>query len=181
MVPFLIAALVVEALLLILALLVAVFGVLVRPVRWLARGLAVVGLLVGLALGFGAVVEWWQTDYPLVRPGAPFGSYTQPTNLMLLEMVVGALVLAAEALLAFRHPRPAGLLFVAAGTLNLLGSLRQYQDPTIPPDNATFGLVAIALPSLVVGAVLLATWWADHRTGPRDQRRAIWWGYSSPK
>ena len=171
-VPFMVAVLVVEALVLLLALLVAGFRVLVRPVRWLTRGLAAVSLVVGAAMVVDVGQELRQTDYPLVLPGQPFGSYAQPTDLMLLEMVAVGLVVVVAALLAFRHPRPAGLLFLAAGVVDLLGSLRQYHDPTTPPGNATFGVVVAGGPPLMAGALLLALWWADRRTGLPTAPRA---------
>jgi hypothetical protein len=171
-VPFVAAVLVAEAVLLLLALLVAAFRVLVRPVRWLTRGLAAVSLLVGAAMAFDVVEELRQTDYPLVLPGQPFGSYAQPTLLTLLEMVAVGPAVVVAALLAVRHPRPAGLLFLAAGVVDLLGSLRQYQDSTTPPGNATFGVVVAGVPPLAVGALLLALWWADRRTGLPTAPRA---------
>ena len=75
-------------------------------------------------------------------------------------MMGSAVVMVSAALVAFRHPRAAARLFVVAGAWNLLGSIRQYQDPTMPPGNATFGVAIAGLPPLVVAALLLAVWWA---------------------
>ena len=45
-----------------LALLVARYGVFVRPTRRLTAGLSVVGMLVGIAFALGALTELWQTE-----------------------------------------------------------------------------------------------------------------------
>src|SRR5690348_14389236 len=69
-------------------------GVLVRPVRWLARCLAALSILVALG-GFAEVVwELWTFRYPLVLPEAPFGTYTQPTVVGLAPLLLASVAVA---------------------------------------------------------------------------------------
>jgi hypothetical protein len=164
--PSTLGVLLLEAALLGLAAAVAFRGVLVRPARRLALGLAALGGLTGLAGMAPAVWEAWTFRYPLVLPGAPAGTYAQPTLVMMLGVLANGLLLAAAGLLAFRRPGVAGLLFVAAGGQVLWSVLRsRAQDPTFPPGNVGAAIVAAALPALVAGALLLATWWAGRRHG----------------
>jgi hypothetical protein len=101
--PSTIVVVLIEAALFGLAL-AAASGRLVRLVGWLARGLAVVTLLVGLAFAAGMILELWMSRLPLVRPDAPLGTYAAMTQLGLL---VGALHLGLVAVrsgLAFHWP-----------------------------------------------------------------------------
>jgi hypothetical protein len=170
--PSTLGALLVEAALLGLAGAVAFFGVLVRPARRLALGLAALGGVIGLGVIASAVWEAWTFRYPLVLPNAPAGTYAQPTLVMLLGVLVLGLLLTVAGVLAFRRPGVAGLLFVAAGGQIVLSVLRsRVVDPTFPSGNVVGGaVVAVALPSLALGALLLATWWAEHREDSRPGR-----------
>jgi hypothetical protein len=169
--PSTLGALLVEAALLGLAGAVAFFGVLVRPARRLALGLAALGGVIGLGVVASAAWEAWTFRYPLVLPNAPAGTYAQPTLVMLLGVLVLGLLLAVAGVLAFRRPGVAGLLFVAAGGQVLVSVLRsRVVDPTFPSGNVGGAVVAVALPSLALGALLLATWWAEHREGSRPGR-----------
>jgi hypothetical protein len=169
--PSTLAALLVEAALLGLAAGAAFFGVLVRPARRLALGLAALGVVVGLAVVASAVWEAWTFRYPLVLPDAPAGTYAQPTLVMLLGVLVTGLLLAVAGVLAFRRPGLAGLLFVAAGAQVVVSVLRsRVVDPTFPPGNVGGAIVAAALPALAIGALLLATWWAEQRPDRRSGR-----------
>jgi hypothetical protein len=166
--PSTVAALLVEATLFGLAVTVALFGVLVRLARRLALGLAALGAVVGLGVVASAVWEAWTFRYPLVLPGAPAGTYAQPTLVMLLGVLVNGLLLAAAGVLAFRRPGVAGLIFLAAGGQVVLSVLRsRAEDPTFPPGNVSGAIVAAALPALALGALLLAAWWAEQ---PQDGR-----------
>jgi hypothetical protein len=142
--------------------LAAASGRLVRPVRWLARGMAAVTLVLGLGFAAGMILELWMFPLPLVRPEAPLGTYADMTQLGLL---VGALHLGIVALgsaLAFRWPRPGGLLLVLAGVYGVLDSFRTLvQDSTLPFDSFVFGLL-LTLLVLAVGALLLSTWRAEN-------------------
>ena len=112
--PSTIAVLLVEAALFGLAL-AAASGRLVRPVRWLARGLAAVTLVLGLVFAAGMILEVWTSRLAFVRPEAPLGTYGDMTQLGLL---VGAFHLGLVALGAApgRNGRPAGLhVLCAAG------------------------------------------------------------------
>ena len=169
--PSTLGALLVEAALFGLAVAVASFGVFVRPARRLALGLAALGVVIGLGGVASAVLEAWTFRYPLVLPGAPAGTYAQPTLVMLLGVLANGLLVAVAGVLAFRRPGVAGLLFVAAGGQTLASVLRsRAQDPTFPPGNICGAIVAVALPSLALGALLLATWWAERRIDSRSGR-----------
>jgi hypothetical protein len=96
--PSTIAVLLVEVALLGLAL-AAALGVLVRPVRWLARCLAAFSVLVAL-LGFGEVVwELWTFRYPLILPEAAFGTYAQPTVAGLAPLLLVSVTVAVAGVL----------------------------------------------------------------------------------
>lgn len=163
--PVAILALLAEVALFAVALAVALVPGLLRPARWLARALALVSLLVGLGGALSAIGEAWAFRYPLTIPGAPFGTYAQPTTLEMAGLVLESLAVAAAALLAFRRPGLAGLLFVAWGLLAPL-AYALAADPTRPPGNGTEMMLTVALPALAVGAVLLATWWAGGGRAP---------------
>jgi hypothetical protein len=162
--PSTLVALLVEAALLGLAVAVAFFDILVRPARRLALTLAALGAVIGLGVVASAVWEAWTLRYPLVLPNAPAGTYAQPTLLMLLGVLVNGLLMTVAGVLSFRRPGVAGLLFVAVAGQIVFSVLRSRAvDPTFPPGNVGSAIVAAALPSLVVGALLLASWWADKR------------------
>ncbi|MGN6360679.1 MAG: hypothetical protein ACTHNK_09840 [Thermomicrobiales bacterium] len=164
--------LLVEVALLAVALAVARVPRLLRPARWLARGLALVSLLVGLGGMLSAVSEGWTSRYPLTLPDTPFGTYARPTTLEMVQLLLTFLVVAVAALLAFRRPGRAGLLFVGWGVSGALAwGLRQ--DPTRPPGNFMGMALTVALSVLAVGAVLLATWWAGGGRPPRVARRDV--------
>jgi hypothetical protein len=163
--PSTIAVLLVEAVLFGLAL-AAASGRLVRPVRWLARGLAAVTLVLGLAFAAGMILELWMFPLPLVRPEAPLGTYADMTQLGLL---VGALhlgLVAVGSALAFRRPRPGGALLLLAGVYGVLDSLRTLvQDSTLPLGSFIVGLLLMLL-ILAVGALSLSTWRAENGVTP---------------
>jgi hypothetical protein len=148
------------------------FGVLVRPVRWLARCLAALSVVVALG-GFAEVFwELWTFRYPLVLPQAAFGTYTQPTVVGLAPLLLVSLLVAVAGALAFWRPGLAGLLFIASALTFLPSVLAP--GPTFPAGTSNVVLVAYVLPLLNVGALLLATWWADRptRRGSRDAAEA---------
>lgn len=161
--PSTIATLLVEATLFGLAVAAAFLGVLVQPVRWIARGLAVLCVVYGLIGTAELVWELWTLRPPLVLPDAPFGTYAQPTVLRLLPL--HELLALGGGILAFRHPGLAGLLLVAIGVLGLatFPLIGGSQDPTAPPGTAAAALVEGVLPWLSVGALLLATRRAERR------------------
>jgi hypothetical protein len=155
------AVLIVEVALFGLALVVT-FGVLVRPVRWLARCLAALSVVVALG-GFTEVVwELWTFRYPLVLPEAAFGTYAQPTVIGLAPLLLVSLVVTVAGVLAFWRPGLAGLLFIASALTFLPSVLAP--GATFPAGTSNLVLVAYVLPLLDVGALLLGTWWADRRT-----------------
>jgi hypothetical protein len=142
----------------------ALFGVLVRSARWLARGLAALSVVVALLGSAVMVWEIWTLRPPLVLPGAPFGTYTQPTVLRLLPLDIVLVLIGG--VFAFQRPGFAGLLFVASGVWGALNALNVLgiQDATSPPGTANAILVWSVLPALGVGALLLATWWRTRAT-----------------
>jgi hypothetical protein len=160
--PSTIVVLLLEAALFGLAL-AAASGRLVRPARWLARGLAAVSMALGVAFAVGMVLELWISPLPLVRPEAPLGTYAEMTQLGLL---VGALhlgLVAVGSALAFRRPRLGGLLLVMVGVYGVLDSLRTLvQDPTLPLGSFIVGLL-LMLFIVAVGVVLLSTCRAGNR------------------
>jgi hypothetical protein len=160
--PSTIAVLLVEAALFGLAFAAVFLGIPVRPVRWLARGLAAFTLLLGLGFGAGMILELLTTDLPLVVPQAPLGTYAQMTQLGLL---LGALTFALTAVgsaLSFRTPRVGGWLLVLAGSLGLLDEARKrMQDPSLPEPSFIFGVVLLIL-VLAVGALALAIGRSEH-------------------
>jgi hypothetical protein len=155
--PFTIAVLLVEATLFGLAL-AAASGRLVRPVRWLARVMAAVTLVLGLGFAAGMILELLTFPLPLFRPEAPLGTYADMTQLGLL---VGALhlgLVAVGSAVAFRWPAPGGLLLALAGVYGVLDSFRTLaQDSTLPFDSFIFGLL-LTLLVVAVGALQLSTW-----------------------
>ena len=156
--PSTIAALLVEAALFGLAFAAAFLGVLIRPVRWLARGLAAVTVVLGLGGAAEMAWEMWTFRFPVALPDAPLGTYAQPTMLGLLEGLASFGLIAVGAALAFRRPGLGGLLLVLSGLLSLLDTTRmRLLDPTFPPGGFTTSLVAVVLPVLAAGALLLAT------------------------
>lgn len=168
--PSTIATLLIEAALVGLAFAAAFLGVLVRPVRWIGRGLAVLCVVYGLIATAELALELWTLRPPLVLPDAPFGTYAQPTVLRLLPLQT--LLVLGGGLLAFRRPGLAGLLVLASGVIGLvtLPWIGWSQDPTAPPGTAAAALEG-ALPWLSLGALLLATWWAERRR-PQQLRPA---------
>jgi hypothetical protein len=81
---------------------------------------------------------------------------------------VTSLLVVVAAILAFRRPGLGGLLFVVYGLQTLLSATRsRLQDPTFPPGNLTMAIVAVALPTLAVGALLLGVSWAEHKAAQR--------------
>ncbi|HEY1296785.1 MAG TPA: hypothetical protein VGJ60_27215 [Chloroflexota bacterium] len=167
--PATIAVLLVEAALLVLAL-AAALGVLLCPVRWLARCLAASSVLVALA-GFGEVVwEFWIFRYPLVLPEAAFGTYAQPTVVGLALLLLVSVIVAVAGVLAFWRPGLAGLLFVASAMTFVPSVVAPGVD--FPAGTSSVVLAAFMLPLLDVGMLLLATWWAGRRDVPSFPRYA---------
>jgi hypothetical protein len=162
--PSTLAALAVEAALFGLAIAAGVFSMLVRTARWLARGLAALSVLIGLAGVADAIWEQWTFRYPVTLPGQPSGTYAEPTLVMMVGVAVSSLVAIAAGLVAFRRPGLAGLLFTISGFWTLLSVTRsRLYDPTFPPGNFSGAVVAVVLPTLVLAALLVATWRAEHR------------------
>jgi hypothetical protein len=171
--PFTVVALVIEAGLVGLGLLAGAFDVIVRPVRWLARGLAAVGIALGLLGAADMLSEVRSYDFPLVRPDAPLGTYVQPTTLGLLLGATQFGLLALVAALAFRRPRLSGLLLVGWGVLALADSARVgLQDPTFPPANILFAVIAVGLPAVAVGTLLLGIGQAQRGSAALDHGNA---------
>jgi hypothetical protein len=145
----------------------AAFGALVRPVRWLALSLAALSALVAV-LGIGVVVwELWTFRYPLVLPVAAFGTYTQPTLVGLASLVLTCVMIAVAGVLAFWRPGLAAVLFVASAITFVPSVVAPGQD--FPVGTSSVVLVAYVLPLLDVGALLLATWWAERRSDRRHR------------
>ncbi|HEX8966841.1 MAG TPA: hypothetical protein VF937_03110 [Chloroflexota bacterium] len=153
--PFNIAALLVEAALLVLAFSAASLRVLVRPVRWLARGLAILTAIIGVGFGAGMLLELLMFDLPFVVPEAPLGTYAQMTQLGLLVGIVSFALTAVGSALAFRRPGTGGLVLVLVGLYGLLEAALK-QDPTLPASSLAFGML-LNLLVLVVGALVLAS------------------------
>ena len=153
--PFTVVGLLVEALLLVLALLAAFVRVLVRPVRWIARGLAIITALIGVGFGAGMLLELLTFSLPFVVPGAPLGTYAQMTQLGLFVGIVSFALTAVGSVLAFRRPAIGGLVLVLVGSFGLLEATFK-QDPTLPPSSLAFG-VLLNLLVLVVGVLVLAS------------------------
>lgn len=169
--PSTIAPLLIEAAVFGLALATAFRGMSAQPVRLLARGLAAITLILGLGFVVGMGLELWTSNLPFVVPDAPLGTYAQMTQLGLVLDVFTWGLIAIASVLAFRRPGPGGLFLVITGFLAVLDQVRDgLQDPSLPRANFVFGLeLVIFVP--VVGALVLATWWAD-RTEPQRARRA---------
>ena len=177
--PSTIAVSLVDAALFGLALAVA-SGRLVRPVRWLARGLAAMTLVMGLGFAAGMILELATYPLPFARPDAPLGTYADMTQLGLL---VGAATLGLAALgsaLAFRWRGPGGLLLVAVGICGVLDSLRSlFQDPTLPTDSFVFGL-QLNVFILAVGTVVLGLQRAERAGASNARPRSATTHRSSP-
>ena len=169
--PSTIAPLLIEAVVFGLALAAAFRGVFAQPLRWLARGLAAITIVLGLGFVVGMGLELWNSNLPFVVPDAPLGTYAQMTQLgLMLDMFTWGLI-AIGSVLAFRRPRVGGLFLVITGFLAVLDQVRDgVQDSSLPRANFIFGLeLAIFVP--VVGALVLATWWAA-RSDPQRARLA---------
>ena len=173
-----IAPLLIEATVFGLALATAFLGVFAQPVRWLARGLPAITLVLGLGFVVGMGLELWTSNLPFVVPDAPLGTYAQMTQLGLLLDVLTWGLIALGSVLAFRRPGLGGLFLVITGCLAVLDQIRDgLQDLSLPRANFIFGLeLVIFVP--VVGALVLATWWADHtesleRPAPGSRPRAV--------
>jgi hypothetical protein len=166
--PFNIVALLVEATLLVLAFSAAFLGVVVRPVRWLARGLAIVTALIGIAFGAGMLLELLTFSLPFVVPDAPLGTYAQMTQLGLLVGIASFVLTVAGSALAFPRPGIGGTVLVLVGLVGLLGAAFK-QDPTLPPSSLAFG-VLLNLLVLVVGALVLASWTSMRRSSAARDR-----------
>ena len=164
-----VAVLLLEAFLLVLAFAAAFLGVLVRPVRWLARALAVVTALIGVGFGAGMLLELLTASLPFVVAEAPLGTYAQMTQLGLLVGVVSFALTAVGSVLAFRRPGPGGLVLVLVGLYGLLEAALK-RDPTLPPASLVIG-VELNFLVLVVGALVLASW-TTTRTRNRAQPAA---------
>jgi hypothetical protein len=161
--PSTIAVLLVEAVLFGLALAAGFQGVLVRPVRWLARGLAALMLLLGIAFAAGMLLELTTSRLPLVLADAPLVTYAQMTQLGLLQGVLTFGLIALGAALAFRRPRLGGLLLLLTALLGLLEEGRRgLHDPTLPLPNLIFGVLLLLL-ALAAGALVLGAWRAERR------------------
>jgi hypothetical protein len=111
--PTTVAALLLEGLLVVLAVGMLAAPVLVPAGRRLARALAVVGFVWSLGMAVGLLGEAWTSDPPLTVPGAPLGTFTQPTQLGLLAFALAQLFILVGAILPFRRSGLAGLLFLA--------------------------------------------------------------------
>jgi hypothetical protein len=153
--PLNIAALLVGAFLLVLAFLAAFLGVLVRPVRWLARGLAIVTALIGVGFGAGMLLEFLTFSLPFILPESPLGTYAQMTQLGLLLGIVSFALTAVGSVLTFRRPGIGGLVLVLVGLYGLLEAALK-QEPTLPPSSFVFG-VLLNLLVFVVGVLVLAS------------------------
>jgi hypothetical protein len=131
--------------------------------RWIARGLAALGGVLGLlgTLGVAAEIDMLRREGalpPFTIPGAPLGYYQQLTLLGLLLTGLGFFLPALAAVLAFRWPGFAGALYLLFG-LNVLASfwgLDVADPPSRPlPADGRPPMLLIIVP-LLIGALLLA-------------------------
>ena len=170
--PSTIAFLLIDVALLALAGVAGFRGVLLRPALWIARGLAAITLVLGLAFIVGMVLELWTATLPFVLGDAPLGTYARMTQLGLLLSVFTWALIAIGSAFAFRRPGVGGTLLVVVSLVGLLDELRKgLQDPTLPLPSLTFGVLLMLL-VLVAGVLVLAT---RHATpsGPGRARRSV--------
>ena len=131
--------------------------------RWIARGLAVLGGMLGLlgTLGVAAEIDKLRREGvlpPFTIPGAPLGYYQDLTLLGLLLTGLVFFLPALAAVLAFRWPGFAGTLYLLFG-LDLIASfwgLDVADPPSRPlPVDGRPPMLLIVVP-LLIGALLLA-------------------------
>lgn len=131
--------------------------------RWIARGLAVIGGVLGLlgTLGVAAEIDMFRREGtlpPFTIPGAPLGYYQDLTLLGLLLTGLVFFVPALAAVLAFRWPGVAGTLYLLFD-LDILASfwgLDVANPPSRPlPADGRPPMLLIIVP-LLIGALLLA-------------------------
>lgn len=107
--------------------------------------------------------ELWTLRPPLVLPNAPFGTYEQPTILTLAGLILPLPFVAFGAVLAFRRPGLGGAFFLMSVAVTTLYGVaeRLFPDPGRPAGSDAVGFVSFQAPPLVVGVLLLSTWWAE--------------------
>ena len=158
--------------LVVLALVVALFKLNIRPVRWVLSLSAIVSLVIAIGVEVEAIWEIWTFGLPLTLPEAPFGTYEHPTVLMLLGLIVPFLFILVGAVLAFRRPGLAGLFFlayVASAVPTFVSGLAGgfQENPTGgggQPFTFVDWLIVMLLPAIAMAARLLAVWWARRGT-----------------
>lgn len=133
--------------------------------HWRPRGLPRLTLWVTLALIAGTipvsvlaigVAGWEMSQLPWTRPDNAFGTYWEPTGLLVLGVAVDGLLWMIAAVLAFVRPRGAAALYLALGLLWIADAarLRLVTPASAPLESTIGGLIMAAIPALLIAALL---------------------------
>jgi hypothetical protein len=125
-----------------------------RVTLWTTR-IIVIGTIPVSLVAIGEA--WWEmSNLPFTRPGNAFGTYWEPTGLMVLGVgIMGALYLLAAAL-AWGRPRAAVLVYVLVGLWGIADAVQVLLTSSRPVENTVFGVVVGAIPALALAALLLS-------------------------
>ncbi len=119
-------------------------------------GLLGYGFAIVMFLGEGTPGAWQRT--PFILPGAPFGTYAENTQLLLLTMGAGFGLLFVGSILAFRWQRMAAGTLIAGGAVHLFSWILMLRDTTRPHDNGPIvWLILFVLPPFALAYLLLIT------------------------
>jgi len=127
----------------------------ITVLRWTARVLAAIEILVGAFVLAGIFVPQGHAPLPFVSPGAPFGTYAQSTQMGIFTMVAGFALALVGGVLAFRWERWAARVFIASGAVEAFLLAMWLPDRTAPPGSHLTGFLVGVLPPLVVATLLL--------------------------
>lgn len=119
-----------------------------------AQILAAVGILITGAVLLSLAGDVGDGIRPFTLPGAPFGTYAQPTQLGLLGLAISLGALFAGSVLAFARPRSASASLVAGSLVMMI--LWAVWWPSWPPGDVArwVPLILFVAPPLATAAML---------------------------
>lgn len=148
------AILILEAALLVLAVVHARSGRLRTLARWIALTI-ILGTLPVSVIGIGDAV-WEISTLPFTRPGNALGTYWEPTGLMIVGVLVTGSLFIVAGILALVRRRWAVVVYIVIAVAGFVDAARVSLVGARPVDSTITGVIVSVIPALVLAALLLA-------------------------